>query len=71
MKLIVFGHTNTALESLSDLYLGSEVVSNNFELKTSLSNIKELKSIIENKKVTTIIGKSTPLQKKNSLDQCQ
>ena len=69
VKLIVFGHTNTALESLSDLYLGSEFVSNNFELKTSLSNIKELKSIIENKKVTTIIGKSTPLQKKNSLDQ--
>jgi len=68
VKLVVFGHTNTALESLADLYLGAEIVSNNFELKTSLSNIQELKDIIDSKKVTTIIGKSTPLQKKDSLD---
>ena len=68
VKLVVFGHTNTALESLPDLYLGAEIVSNNFELKTSLSNIQELKDIIDSKKVTTIIGKSTPLQKKDSLD---
>ena len=68
VKLVVFGHTNTALESLADLYLGAGIVSNNFELKTSLSNIKELKDIIDSKKVTTIVGKSTPLQKKDSLD---
>ena len=68
VKLVVFGHTNTALESLADLYLGAEIVSNNFELKTSVSNIQELKDIIDSKKVTTIIGKSTPLQKKDSLD---
>ena len=68
VKLVVFGHTNTALESRADLYLGAEIVSNNFELKTSLSNIQELKDIIDSKKVTTIIGKSTPLQKKDSLD---
>ena len=68
VKLVVFGHTNTALESLADLYLGAEIVSNNFELKTSLSNIQELKDIIDSKKVTTIVGKSTPLQKKDSLD---
>ena len=34
----------------------------------SLSNIKGLKNIIDNKKVTTIVGKSTPLQQKKSLD---
>ena len=68
VKLVVFVHTNTALESLADLYLGAEIVSNNFELKTSLSNIQELKDIIDSKKVTTIVGKSTPLQKKDSLD---
>ena len=68
VKLVVFGHTNTALESLANLYLGAEIVSNNFELKTSLINIQELKDIIDSKKVTTIIGKSTPLQKKDSLD---
>ena len=68
VKLVVFGHTNTALESLADHYLGAEIVSNNFELKTSLSNIQELKDIIDSKKVTTIVGKSTPLQKKDSLD---
>ena len=68
VKLVVFGHTNTALESLADLYLGSEFISNNFELKMSLSNIKGLKNIIDNKKVTTIVGKSTPLQQKKSLD---
>ncbi|MDA9859825.1 NADH-quinone oxidoreductase subunit NuoG [Acidimicrobiia bacterium] len=68
VKLVVFGHTNTTLESLADLYLGTGIVSNNFELKTSLSNIKELKDIIDSKKVTTIVGKSTPLQKKDSLD---
>ena len=68
VKLVVFGHTNTALESLADLYLGSEVVSNNFEIQKGLSNIKELKSIINDKKVTSIIGKSTPLQQKKSLD---
>ncbi|MDC0595238.1 NADH-quinone oxidoreductase subunit NuoG [Acidimicrobiia bacterium] len=68
VKLVVFGHTNTTLESLADLYLGAGIVSNNFELKTSLRNIKELKDIIDSKKVTTIVGKSTPLQKKDSLD---
>ena len=68
VKLVVFGHTNTALESLADLYLGSEVISNNFEIQKGLSNIKELKNIINDKKVTTIIGKSTPLQQKKSLD---
>lgn len=68
VKLVVLGHTNTSLESLADLYLGEEVISNNFELKTNLGNIKEFQNIIENKKVTAIIGKSTPIQQKISLD---
>jgi NADH-quinone oxidoreductase subunit G len=68
VKLVVLGHTNTSLESLADLYLGEEVISNNFELKTNLGNIKEFQNIIENKKVTAIIGKSTPIQQKKSLD---
>lgn len=68
VKLVVLGHTNTSLESLADLYLGEEVISNNFELKTNLGNIKEFQNFIENKKVTAIIGKSTPIQQKKSLD---
>ena len=68
VKLVVLGHTNTSLESLADLYLGEEVISNNFELKTNLGNIKEFQNIIENKKVTAIIGKSTPIQQKKSID---
>ena len=68
VKLVVLGHTNTSLESLADLYLGEEFISNNFELKTNLGNIKEFQNIIENKKVTAIIGKSTPIQQKKSLD---
>jgi len=68
VKLVVLGHTNTSLKSLADLYLGEEVISNNFELKTNLGNIKEFQNIIENKKVTAIIGKSTPIQQKKSLD---
>ena len=68
VKLVVLGHTNTSLESLADLYLGEEFISNNFELKTNLGNIKEFQNIIKNKKVTAIIGKSTPIQQKKSLD---
>jgi NADH-quinone oxidoreductase subunit G len=68
VKLIVLGHTNSSLESLADLYLGQDVISNNFELKTNLGNIKEFQNIIENKKVTVIVGKSTPLQQKKYLD---
>ncbi len=68
VKLVVLGHTNTSLESLADLYLGEEVISNNFEIKTNLGNIKEFQNFIENKKVTAIIGKSTPIQQKKSLD---
>ena len=68
VKLVVIGHTNSSLESLADLYLGQDVISNNFELKTNLGNIKEFQNIIENKKVTIIVGKSTPLQQKKYLD---
>jgi len=68
VKLVVLGHTNSSLESLADLYLGQDVISNNFELKTNLGNIKEFQNIIENKKVTIIVGKSTPLQQKKYLD---
>jgi NADH-quinone oxidoreductase subunit G len=68
VKLVVLGHTNSSLESLADLYLGQDVISNNFELKTNLGNIKEFQNIIENKKVTVIVGKSTPLQQKKYLD---
>ena len=68
VKLVVLGHTNSSLESLADLYLGQDVISNNFELKTNLGNIKEFQNIIENKKVTVIVGKSTPLQEKKYLD---
>jgi len=68
VKLVVLGHTNTSLESLADLYLGAEIISTNFELETSLSNVKEFQDIVEDKKVTAIVGKSTPLQQKKSLD---
>ena len=68
-KLIVFGHTNTAIAGLADIYLGKDVVSNNFDLIVNPSEIEDLKNNIEGKKVTVVVGKSTVYQKKESLDK--
>ncbi len=68
-KLIVFGHTNTAIAGLADIYLGKDVVSNKFDLIVNPSEIEDLKNNIEGKKVTVVAGKSTIYQKKESLDK--
>ena len=68
-KLIVFGHTNTAIAGLADFYFGKDIVSNKFELIQNPNEIEDLKNNIEGKKVTVIAGKSTVFQKKESLDK--
>jgi len=68
-KLIVFGHTNTAIAGLADFYFGKDIVSNKFELIQNPNEIEDLKNNIEGKKVTIIAGKSTVFQKKESLDK--
>ena len=68
-KLIVFGHTNTAIAGLADFYFGKDIVSNKFELIQNPNEIEDFKNNIEGKKVTVIAGKSTVFQKKESLDK--
>ncbi|MEC7926007.1 MAG: NADH-quinone oxidoreductase subunit NuoG [Actinomycetota bacterium] len=68
-KLIVLGHTNTAIAGLADIYLGKDVISNKFDLLVNPSEIEDLNNNIEGKKVTVVVGKSTVHQKKESLDK--
>ena len=68
-KLIVFGHTNTAIAGLADFYFGKDIVSNKFDLIVNPSEIEDLKNNTQGKKVTVIAGKSTVFQKKESLDK--
>ena len=61
-KLIIFGHTNTALKNLSEEYFGEEVVSKNFEFNVEISDIPNLSRLINGKEVLAIVGKSSPIQ---------
>ena len=61
-KLIIFGHTNTAMKNLSEEYFGEEVVSKNFEFNIEISDIPNLSKLINGKEVLTIVGKSSPIQ---------
>ena len=61
-KLIIFGHTNTAMKNLSEEYFGEEVVSKNFEFNIEISNIPNLSRLINGKEVLAIVGKSSPIQ---------
>ena len=61
-KLIIFGHTNTAMKNLSEEYFGEEVVSKNFEFNIEISDIPNLPRLINGKEVLAIVGKSSPIQ---------
>ena len=61
-KLIIFGHTNTAMKNLSEEYFGEEVVSKNFEFNIEISDIPNLSKLINGKEVLAIVGKSSPIQ---------
>ena len=61
-KLIIFGHTNTAMKNLSEEYFGEEVVSKNFEFNIEISDIPNLSRLINGKEVLAIVGKSSPIQ---------
>ena len=61
-KLIIFGHTNTAMKNLSEEYFGEDVVSKNFEFNIEISDIPNLSRLINGKEVLAIVGKSSPIQ---------
>ena len=61
-KLVIFGHTNTAMKNLSEEYFGEEVVSKNFEFNVEISDIPNLSRLINGKEVLAIVGKSSPIQ---------
>ena len=61
-KLVIFGHTNTAMKELADSYFGQEIISKNLEFNVEISEIPNLNELINDKNVLAIIGKSSPIQ---------
>ncbi len=68
-KLLIFGHTNTAIKELSEEYYGENIVTNNFEFNVDLSDIPNLSNYIDGKDVLAIVGKASPLQNVNPIFQ--
>ena len=68
-KLLIFGHTNTAIKQLSEEYYGENIVTNNFEFNVEISDIPNLSKYIDGKDVLAIIGKASPLQNVNPIFQ--
>ena len=68
-KLLIFGHTNTAIKQLSEEYYGENIVTNNFEFNVELSDIPNLSKYIDGKDVLAIVGKASPLQNVNPIFQ--
>ena len=68
-KLLIFGHTNTAIKELSEEYYGENIVTNNFEFNVDLSDIPNLSKYIDGKDVLAIVGKASPLQNVNPIFQ--
>ena len=68
-KLLIFGHTNTAIKQLSEEYYGENIVTNNFEFNVDLSDIPNLSNYIDGKDVLAIVGKASPLQNVNPIFQ--
>ena len=66
-KLVIFGHTNTAMEELADSYFGQEIISKNLEFNVEISEIPNFNELINDKNVLAIIGKSSPIQNTNSI----
>tara|TARA_Y100000589_G_scaffold71018_1_gene63408 strand:+ start:2737 stop:5049 length:2313 start_codon:yes stop_codon:yes gene_type:complete len=69
VKLIVFGHTNRTLDDVAEIFYSDEVVSENFEIIKDLTKLEDFKSLIIEKNVTAIIGKSTPQQSDSSINK--
>ncbi len=68
-KLLIFGHTNTAIKQLSEEYYGENIVTNNFEFNVEVSDIPNLSKYIDGKDVLAIVGKASPLQNVNPIFQ--
>ena len=68
-KLLIFGHTNTAIKQLSEEYYGENIVTNNFEFNVEISDIPNLSKYIDGKDVLAIVGKVSPLQNVNPIFQ--
>ena len=68
-KLLIFGHTNTAIKQLSEEYYGENIVTNNFEFNVDLLDIPNLSNYIDGKNVLAIVGKASPLQNVNPIFQ--
>ena len=68
-KLLIFGHTNTAIKELSEEYYGENIVTNNFEFNVEISDIPNLSKYIDGKDVLAIVGKASPLQNVNPIFQ--
>ena len=66
-KLVIFGHTNTAMKELADSYFGQEIISKNLEFNVEISEIPNFNELINDKNVLAIIGKSSPIQNTNSI----
>ena len=61
-KLLIFGHTNTAIKELTEHYFGEEIINKNFEFNVEISEIPDLEEFILDKNVVAILGKSSPIQ---------
>ena len=68
-KLLIFGHTNTAIKQLSEEYYGENIVTKNFEFNVEISDIPNLSKYIDGKDVLAIVGKASPLQNVNPIFQ--
>ena len=68
-KLLIFGHTNTAIKQLSEEYYGENIVTNNFEFNVEISDIPNLSKYINGKDVLAVVGKASPLQNVNPIFQ--
>ncbi len=68
-KLLIFGHTNTAIKQVSEEYYGENIVTNNFEFNVEISDIPNLSKYIDGKDVLAIVGKASPLQNVNPIFQ--
>ena len=66
-KLVIFGHTNTAMKELADSYFGQEIISKNLEFNVEISEIPNFNELINDKNVLAIIGKSSPIQNTNPI----
>ncbi len=66
-KLVIFGHTNTAMKELADLYFGQEIITKNLEFNVEISEIPNFNELINDKNVLAIIGKSSPIQSTNPI----